>query len=362
MTTRSAVPANVTKQKEDAYRQLDDLEKKGGDAKGTPGQPAPQDTPPEPPKPGEGTPPAAPAPAAPAPTDAEDPNVLKDQIAKLSKAITDLQAVIADENRDTWKQKFLVMDGKYKAETAPALKRASELDAENKRLVAELEGARKTTVVPVEAAVTDFDKKIGDKWGVDPAELAEYRQNITDAVISRISKQAPAAQPAQPQEPEPAQKPAASNAAQQPEPTESESRAIEAYKTLLDVKAPGWTVAQADPKFLTWLQANRDQYIALAQADRELDAETVAKVYRNYFRAQPAEPAPAAPERPSREAAPSSSKGGSGSPGTQADAWPLERVQQFEQDVASGKIRMGSEEYKTLKASRDAFLAGIKFV
>lgn len=346
------VPQNVKRQREDGDKLLEDFLKGAAPAQGTPEPPAPvAPAPPaaEPPKPVEGTPP----PAAPATT--EDVATLKKQIEDLISALTAAQAVLADENRDTWKQKFHVIDGKYKAEIQPAAARIKELEADNGRLKTELEAAKTAKPVektPAAVTVTETDRKVGESWGVAPEELANYRQGIVDSVLAALPKPQP------PEPPAPTPKPSkAPTSSAEPE-TEPAKSAISpdraAFNALLDVKAKGWREAMSTPAFLEYLKANRDHFYVLQAADAQLDSDTVARVYNTYFKT--AAPAPAAPTLPSREAAPTSPKGGGSVSPEADDVWTLERVKWFEDQVATGKIKLNSPEYIKLRDSRDAAL------
>ena len=349
------LPKNVQEQKDAANKLFDDLEKGAG----TPGTPAPPaETPPiataEAPKPDEGTP------ATPAPASTEDVEALKQQISSLTQALTEVQAALADENRDTWKQKYLVVDGKHKAETAPALKRVHELEVEIARLKTEVEAAKasKPDVPKADAPLDETDLAIMNKMGIDEEtyRLMDKKWSIKER---QTAPQEPAKEPAKAVEPEPPAAPA--------QPKIDPART--AYLTLLDQNIPDWHNTMKMPEFVQFLNKMKESVGGvegrtlreiLIQADAENNAALVTRVYQAFYKLSA--PAPAgSPERPSREAAPTSSKSGSGDPVT-PETWNMEKIIKFESDIATGKIKIGSAEHTAGRKAIDEHLAGAKIV
>ncbi len=290
-TLDGEIPNDVRHQKEEATKLLEDFEQGGeqvpGESYGTSSRESI---------------------APPSPGSMED---LKRQVEDLTQVITQLQAASADENNETWRHRFSVLEGKYKAELPRAAERIRQLEDEITRLQEEL--GRKAQI-PLSAE----EREIADEIGVD------------ETIIGRMKKifrtQA-----------EPAAEPATSSAAQT------------AYLALLDIKARGWREAVNSEGFDLFLKKNPAAYDALIAADKQRNAEGTAAVYNTYFQTSG--------RRGGRESAGSSSKGGSFFSGENPQSWSMEQIQEFENDVAQGRIKMGSEKYKKLKASRDEYLA-----
>jgi hypothetical protein len=288
------VPDDVTAQKEEAHKLLKDFEA---------GQPGAELAPDEPYR---GTPSGEPAPGS-----LED---LKNQVENLTRALTDLQASMADENSDTWRHKYDVINGKYKAEIQPAAARIRELE---ETIVQLQQDMGREARIPVSAE----ERELAENLGVDEETFVRMKKVFQPQAETTAD---PAAQP-------------------------SASRT--AYFALLDAKARGWREAMNSEGFKLFLNQTPAAYNALVAADNALDAEGTAGVYNAFFQTSR--------RRGGREAAPSSSRGGSGFSSEDSQAWSLEEIQKFAKDVATGKIKMGSKEYKDLKASRDKYLEGI---
>jgi hypothetical protein len=288
------IPQDVKDQKEAAGKLLENFEA---------GQPGSELAPDEPYR---GTPSGEPAPGS-----LED---FKQQVADLTRALTDLQASISDENSETWRHKYDVINGKYKAEIQPAAARIRELE---ETIVQLQQDMGREARIPVSAE----ERGLADDLGVDEETFVRMKKVF---------------QPQAETSAEPAAQPSASRTA---------------YFALLDAKARGWRETMNTEGFRLFLKQNPTAYNALVAADNALDAEGTAGVYNTFFQTSR--------RRGGREAAPSSSRGGGGFSSEDSQAWSLEEIQKFEKDVATGKIKMGSQEYKDLKASRDKFLESI---
>lgn len=347
---KTSVPQDVTRQREanDAiYADLDKLAAEAEKAEvGNPGAPAPDvdlQAPPATLEPG--TPEITPAPEA-----TEEIAILRKNVDQLTKALSDLQAVLDDENRDTWKQKFLVMDGKFKHEIQPAAQKIKDLTEENDRLKTEL--AAKGKVAPSDSPenLDEEDKQLVDEMGITPALYLQLKKKLG---VAAKAPEAPAA-PAKTAEP----------AAAEEEHSVDSSAALQTYNTLLDVKSAGWRDTVNNPDFAQFLSTVRESIggkpgrtlrEVLVDADARFDADTVSRIYLAFAKRAPKA---AEPSRPSREAAPASSKGGSST--LEAKSWTPEEIQQFNSDVAQGKIKRGSDEFKKVKASIDNFLENMR--
>jgi hypothetical protein len=259
-----------------------------------------------------------------------------------------------------------VLEGKLKTEGPQFAQQIREQKAEIDRLKTEIEGLRSKAsaadaMKPDE--LTDLDKKLMDELALEePAyRLFVQRFGQPKAEIRTAAPVAAAAVVPPSVEPNPS---AAEPAAVAPpvQPVISPARA--AFNTLMDVKVKGWQEARKDPRFAAFVRgtteatSGRSLIDILAEADTALNSDIVAKIYQEYFKT--VVPAPAEPVKPSRETAPTSKKAGSDEPVETID-WTVERIEQFEKNVATGKIKMGSEEYKTLKASRDKALENATF-
>lgn len=365
--------AGVKKQKDEATALLAQFEKDAREAQGLPAEPAPAAPASDPaasPKPAEGSPAPAtlePAPTTPAPAPASAPaNAEETEVVGLKKQLEDVSTALETLQKEYAKlqQENSVLAGRLSKQGPEFAQQIKDLKVDVERLTKELETAKKGTPAgkpadEVSVKVTDSDKKRADNWGVAAEEIAEFRQDIISSVIAGLPKAPAAPEPG----PAPAAEPAvpAAPAVQQPI-----SPARQAFNTLLDVKAKGWREARLRPEFAAYVEntteatTGRSLVDILAEADAQLDSNIVSRIYQAFFAAaKPAEPAPA-PAKPSRETAPTSPRGGSEIPGEE-EKWSLGRIQQFERDVATGKIKMGSEEYKTLKASRDKHLETATF-
>jgi len=285
----------------------------------------------------------------------------REQVAELSTALTAMQTAIADENSETWKHKFEVLDGIAKTQGQRQSTRIKDLEADNKRLKDELEAAK--TAAPVQATdpaavkVTEYDKATADEMGVAPELLARYRQDIVKSVMEALPKPKEAAKPEpapeiKEPEPEPAKVAAAPEVKLAPEQV--------AYLTLLNVQAPGWGEASKNPIFAEFIEKNHEMIgdqpgrtlrEILIDAHTRRNAYTVASVYNAFLKS--VKPA-AASEKPSRESADSRSKGGDGAP-VAREIWTPEKIRKFNEDVSLGTIKKGSLEYTKLMASYEAW-------
>jgi len=348
------VPANVKAQKDAADKLLEDLENRGAATPpGPPAIPAPAAQAPaaEPPKPGEGTPPLYPAAPQPVPV-VDDPVELKRQLSEVMAALDALQAEFARVQHHE-----SVLEGKLKTEGPQFAQQIRDQKAELDKLKAEIEVLRSKApaadAAKSDEPLTDLDKQLMDELALEEPAYRLFVQRFGQPKAEARQAAPPAAEP-QPAVVEPQAPPA--------QPTLSPARA--AFNTLMDVKAKGWQEARKDPRFADFVHgtaeatSGRSLIDILAEADTALNSDIVAKIYQEYFKT--VAPAPAEPTKPSRETAPTSKKAGSDEPG-ETEVWTVERIAQFEKDVATGKIRMGSEEYKTLKTSRDKALDGATF-
>jgi len=347
------VPANVKKQKDDADELLRLLEEKGAGATppGPPAEPAPAapQPPATTPKPSEGIPPASAAAAPEAVPVTEDPVEMKRQITELTAAIDTLQAELAKVQHHE-----SVLEGKLKTEGPEFARQIREQKAEIERLTAEVEAIRKTAPAKTDEsiALTDLDKQVMDELGM---EEPAYRLFIKRFGPQAVAPKAPVPAATSPEPPaQPASAPT-----DQPAPT-AITPARAAFNLSMDVKARGWQEARKNPKFAEFVRntaeatSGRPLIEILAEADATLNSNVVARIYQEFFKTDV--PAPTeVPAKPSREAAPTSQKGGSGEPVAQ-EIWTVERMTKFENDVATGKIKMGSPEYIRLKTSRDEAL------
>lgn len=344
---KSAVPQDVAQQKEDAYKMLEDFKKvPENTGEPTPTPPvAPAAPPAEPPKPEDGKP--APEPT-PEPAEVE---TLKQQNAQLLDLVSDLRKALSEENNDTWKHKYDVLNGMIKAKGPRDALQMKELKAEVERLKTEL-AAKPAASQSDNAPLTEEEQAFRDEMGIEDSTFRRMKKLFAPPVqpAAATAKQ-PEPEPEPELEPEPA-----------PAATQGEEKKVDlgtrAFLLQLSSLAPGWDKAVNSEGFKTFIVQNRIFYDALKKATDNRDAEKTAEVYNYYFKS--AIPAPVAQvpkeEKPSREAAPSSSKGGSSLP-EQKQKWTVERVRQFDDDVRTGKIPIGSEEYKKLKAERDESLS-----
>lgn len=306
----------------------------------------------------------------------------RSQISDLTDALDKATRALASENSDTWKHKYDVLDGIAKKQ-GPQIK---ELKAEVDRLTAELRvavenaNASAPSKETLSVKVTDIDKEFGDDNGIAPEQVAKFRQSIVRSVLDTVKEHqkpqaaAPAPTPELPVEPETAtETPARTSAAQT------------AFLAVLDATARGWREVldkgvreQAFSKFLASNSQEiagekRSFYDLLVEAnghvldasgniavdaggkpvinESKMNARRVAWFYNTFLKAE----AQAAVKPPvSREAADSKSKGGGAAP-KETDTWTRERLQQFNEDVSHGRIQRGSNEYKRLMASYDAW-------
>jgi len=137
-----------------------------------------------------------------------------------------------------------------------------------------------------------------------------------------------------------------------------QDQAHKAFITKVDIRAQGWRDIRQKPAFAAFCntrpggQFGPSYLEMLKEAAQTFDADTTAMVYNAY------KSAPEAPYKPSREAANSRSKGGDGAP-VASEVWTPEKIQQFDKDVHTGKIKRGSAAYTRLRASYDAWLSNL---
>ena len=276
------------------------------------------------------------------------------QIESLSTTLAETQKALTDQNNDTWKHKFDVLDGKMKKQGPEQAKRIKDLEAE---LEAAKTGKPATgEEKPQTTTVTESDKKRGESWGVDPDEIASFRKDIVDQIMASIPKAEKTNKLPEGEEP-----PAEPKADEQP--TQApQDQAKKAFLTLVDVKARGWQEIRQKPEFAAFCNTRPGGQFGptyldyLKEAAQTLDADTTARVYNDFMKT--VKPGPEAPKKPSREAADSRSKGGDGIP-VAKEIWTPEKINQFNTDISSGKIKRDSPEYKKLKASYDNWVGNI---
>ena len=346
--TATQIPTDVKRQKEATDAIYAEIDKAAAADAGTPAEPAPGEAadPNAQPEAGEGTPDQS----APEPTG--DVAELTKQVESLSAALTNLQ-----NEHSTALHKIEVLDGKLKVEGPRSAQQIKDLKAEVDRLTGLLagKGTDISAKSPEAGDLDEEDRQIMDATGLDEATYKRMRSKFGGGQAPAPAAQQPAATTTTPEvEPE------------APEAVQSEA-GMTAYNTLLDVKAAGWRKAKDLPEFMQFLETamesttGRSLFDILIDADRQRDADTVARVYQAFFKKVRPAAAAQAPQKPTREAASSSSKGGSSLAET-PKIWTPEQITQFSNDVAQGRIKRGSDEYKRLKDSLDAFQDNIRIV
>jgi len=276
------------------------------------------------------------------------------QVESLSTALAEAQKALTDQNNDTWKHKFDVLDGKLKKQGPEMAKRIKELETE--LVAAKSEEKPAGEVKP--PVIAESDKKRGESWGVDPDEIASFRQEIIDQVLASIPKAEKTSKLPEGEES------AGEELKADEQPTQTpQDQANKAFLTLVDVKARGWQEVRQKPEFAAFCNTRPGGEFGptyldyLKEAAQKLDADITARVYNDFMKT--VKSAPDATKKPSREAADSRGKGGEGVP-VATEIWTPESIAKFSTDVSSGKIKRDSPEYKKLKASYDNWIGNIK--
>src|SRR5574337_1724828 len=226
------------------------------------------------------------SPVAPEPPKQSAPATLEELLKQTREALK-----IANTRASETMKKFNGMESEIST-LKQSIQETESLKTENEQFkarIADLERqiAALQAATPVEVAaptITEYDKKVAESWGVDPTELAAYRQDIVDKIMAMLPKPtepkpaipAPIA-PAKPSEPVPAT------------PAIDQGQAV--YLEMLNALGYGPDMRGMivnDPKFTEFLgmidgNTKRPIRTIAVEADAARDAVTLSEVYRAFL-------------------------------------------------------------------------------
>ncbi len=202
--------------------------------------------------------PAAPQPTMTPPSAPAGPDGGAARIAQLEAALGQLQGILSDESRDTWRQKYRTIDGILKKRKTEDLAKIAELEVEVRTLQGELARHERGGSVELDEPVDldAEDQRLVDRLGVAPEDYALMKRKMTGQP-SRADK--------------------------------AQDVAKQSYLSTLNVLAPGWQDTKDDPMFSDYLNGFQDNASGrtllevLRQADADADSVMVAKVYNEFF-------------------------------------------------------------------------------
>lgn len=236
---------------------------------------------------------------------------------------------------DTWRQRYLTLEGKYKAEVPRLHAEVRELKASLETAIAKMSAApapekpapAKSKLVTDKDAET-FGSDLIDLIKRQAQELVSEREVALNEVVKELR---------------------AENASLKANVTSvtktQEATAQEAYVAQLTALVPDWETVNRDQGFLTWLEG-QDPLSGLARqalidnAYQQLDAKRTAVIFNAWKGLQPAQP-PAPPQpKPEvqRQVTPGKSKQVPASPASDASGkiWSHAEIENFYRDVRAG--------------------------
>jgi len=263
----------------------------------------------------------------------------------------------ADDD-DSWKHKFLSMQGRYNAEVPKLRSQINSMSGEIRNLNNLLASLQKSepAAPPTPAAPSPIESS---KSLITPEELAEYGPEFVD-IVSRITKQATAAYEKEINDLKGQLKQVGTQI--------TLSARDQMMKDLTD-EVPNWDEINVSEEFIKWL-ALPDPYSGairhemLRSAFGRNDSTRVINFFKGFLAETAAtapaakEPGPAEPKTPLRNlAAPGRAKSTAAPPSAPAEkpSFTASQIQKFYSDKALGKYRGREAEAKKLEA--DIFAA-----
>ncbi len=187
--------------------------------------------------------------------------------------------------------------------------------------------------------VTEADKKRAEELGIEPEQVAAWRQEIVESVLAQIPKPPTEPKPATPSAPAKSAEPAPATPA-------AADQGHVAYLEMLNALGYGPEVRSTivnDPKFaefLGWIDGTtkRPLRTIAVEADAARDAVGMSEVYRAFLTWKNTAPAVTEPTKPSHLMP--SSKGGPGDLNTnKKPIYTQAQVDEFQKKVKRGEYR-----------------------
>lgn len=202
--------------------------------------------------------------------------------------------------REDWKQKYLVLQGKYDKEVPRLHERLRDSDGHIRSLQDQL--TRLSTTVATMQELQKEKPEPAPAQLVTPEEIDQFGPDLID-VVERVAKQAIAPYVDQKfNEVQKSVKQVDESVASQRK-TMAESARERLYERL-DAAVPGWDAINKDPVFVGWLRevdqfSGQPRGILLRAAFEKNDAERVVKFFQGFQKehaVETSDPKPAAPE------------------------------------------------------------------